>query len=100
MPAGITFDSWADLWKPELKGKLSAPDFDTSHLVVVAAKLEGGDAATWEKGQDKLKALKPNFKAFYANDAASQQLHAERRGAGAGDAVDERLLHREPGREP
>jgi putative spermidine/putrescine transport system substrate-binding protein len=73
-PAGIKFDSWADLWKPELKGKLSAPDFDTSHLVAVAAKLEGGDPATWEKGQAKLKALKPNFKAFYANDAASQQL--------------------------
>lgn len=74
VPAGITFSSWADLWKPELKDKLSAPDFDASHLVVVAAKLEGGDAATWEKGQARLKALKPNFKAYYANDAASQQL--------------------------
>jgi putative spermidine/putrescine transport system substrate-binding protein len=74
MPAGVKFDSWADLWKPELKAKLSAPDFDTSHLVAVAAKLEGGDAASWEKGQARLKALKPNFKAFYANDAASQQL--------------------------
>ncbi len=40
----------------------------------MAAKLEGGDPATWEKGQARLKALKPNFKAFYANDAASQQL--------------------------
>lgn len=74
VPAGITFDSWADLWKPELKDKLSAPDFDTSHLIAVAAKLEGTDAAHWEKGQAKLKALKPNFKAYYANDAASQQL--------------------------
>jgi putative spermidine/putrescine transport system substrate-binding protein len=74
VPAGIKFDSWADLWKPELKGKLSAPDFDTSHLVAVAAKLEGADAANWEKGSAKLKALKPNFKAYYANDAASQQL--------------------------
>ena len=74
VPAGIKFDSWNDLWNPELKGKISAPDFDASHLVVVAAKLEGGDAATWEKGSDKLKALKPNFKAYYANDAASQQL--------------------------
>jgi putative spermidine/putrescine transport system substrate-binding protein len=74
VPAGIKFDSWADLWKPELKGKLSAPDFDTSHLIAVAAKLEGADAAGWEKGTAKLKALKPNFKAYYANDAASQQL--------------------------
>jgi putative spermidine/putrescine transport system substrate-binding protein len=74
VPAGVKFNSWADLWNPELKGKLSAPDFDTSHLVAVAAKLEGGDPASWEKGQARLKALKPNFKAFYANDAASQQL--------------------------
>lgn len=72
----IKFDSWADLWKPELKGKLAAPDFDPSHIIAVAAMLEGGDAAHWEKGQAKLKALKPNFKAFYTNDANSQQLLA------------------------
>lgn len=74
VPAGMTFTSWNDLWNPALKGKISAPDFDASHLVVVSAKLQGGDAASWEKGSDKLKALKPNFKAYYANDAASQQL--------------------------
>jgi putative spermidine/putrescine transport system substrate-binding protein len=74
VPAGITFDSWADLWKPELKGKLAAPDFDASHLIAVAAKLEGADVTDWEKGQARLKALKPNFKTFYSNDAASQQL--------------------------
>lgn len=73
---GIKFDSWADLWKPEMKGKLASPDFDPSHLVVVSAMLSGGDAASWEKGQDKLKALKPSFKAFYTNDANSQQLIA------------------------
>src|SRR4029078_3866314 len=27
----MTFASWADLWKPEMKGMLSAPDFDPSH---------------------------------------------------------------------
>jgi len=73
---GVTFASWADLWKPEMKGKLAAPDFDPSHLIVVSALLSGGDAATWEKGQGKLKELKPNFKAFYTNDANSQQLIA------------------------
>src|SRR5258706_2358656 len=71
---GMKFESWEDLWKPDLKGKIAAPDFDASHLVAVAAKLEGGDAASWEKGQAKLKALKPNFNSYYANDAASQQL--------------------------
>jgi putative spermidine/putrescine transport system substrate-binding protein len=74
LPAGITFDSWAELWKPELKGKVAAPDFDASHLIAVAAKLEGADAATWDKGQSLLKALKPNFKSFYSDDAGSQQL--------------------------
>jgi putative spermidine/putrescine transport system substrate-binding protein len=73
---GIKFESWADLWKPEMKAKLASPDFDPSHLIVVAARLSGGDAATWEKGQEKLKALKPSFKAFYTNDANSQQLIA------------------------
>jgi putative spermidine/putrescine transport system substrate-binding protein len=72
----LKFQSWEDLWKPEMKGLLAAPDFDPSHLIVVAAMLSGGDAASWEKGQAKLKALKPNFKAFYTNDANSQQLIA------------------------
>jgi putative spermidine/putrescine transport system substrate-binding protein len=73
---GVSFDSWASLWSPEVKGKLAAPDFDPSHLIVVAAMLSGGDASTWEKGQAKLKALKPSFKAYYTNDANSQQLIA------------------------
>jgi putative spermidine/putrescine transport system substrate-binding protein len=72
----IAFGSWADLWKPEMRGNLAAPDFDPSHIIVVSAMLEGGDAATWEKGQARLKALKPSFKAFYTNDANSQQLIA------------------------
>lgn len=73
---GMTFESWADLWKPEMKGLLAAPDFDPSHIMVVAALLSGGDAAHWERGQEKLLALKPSFKAFYTNDANSQQLIA------------------------
>jgi putative spermidine/putrescine transport system substrate-binding protein len=73
---GATFASWADLWGPAVKGKLAAPDFDPSHLIAVSALLSGGDAATWEKGQAKLKELKPSFKAFYTNDANSQQLIA------------------------
>jgi len=73
---GVNVESWADLWKPAMKGKLAAPDFDPSHIIVVSALLSGGDAAQWEKGQDKLKQLKPSFKAYYTNDANSQQLIA------------------------
>lgn len=76
VPSSMSFDSWNDLWNPALKGKIAAPDFDPSHLIAVAALLSGGDAGSWEKGQDKLKALKPNFKAFYTNDANGQQLIA------------------------
>jgi putative spermidine/putrescine transport system substrate-binding protein len=72
----IKFDSWGDLWKPELKGKIAAPDFDPSHIIVAAAILSGGDAEHWQKGEAKLKELKPNFKAFYTDDANSQQLLA------------------------
>jgi putative spermidine/putrescine transport system substrate-binding protein len=72
----ISFESWADLWRPEMRGRLAAPDFDPSHIITVAAILEGGDASTWERGQARLRALKPNFKAFYTNDANSQQLIA------------------------
>lgn len=73
---GLTFESWEDLWAPEMKGKLAVPDFDPSHIIAVSARLSGADAANWEKGQEKLMELKPNFKAFYTNDANSQQLLA------------------------
>jgi len=73
---GATFESWDDLWKPDLKGKIASPDFDPSHIIAISAILSGSDPAHWEKGEAKLKALKPNFKAFYTNDANSQQLLA------------------------
>ncbi|GGF67018.1 ABC transporter substrate-binding protein [Azorhizobium oxalatiphilum] len=75
-PKDIKFDSWADLWNPKLKDSLAAPDFDPSHIITVAALLSGGSAADWQKGEKKLLELKPNFKAYYTNDANSQQLIA------------------------
>jgi putative spermidine/putrescine transport system substrate-binding protein len=76
LPKGVSFESWEGLWNPALKGMIASPDFDPSHVIAVAAKLSGGDAAHWEVGEDKLKALKPNYKAFYTNDANSQQMFA------------------------
>lgn len=74
LPEGVTFDSWNDLWSPELKGMVAVPDFDPSHIIAVAAKLEGVDIENWQDATDKLLALKPNLRAFYTNDANSQQL--------------------------
>ena len=73
---GAKFESWDDLWKTDLKGKIASPDFDPSHIIAISAILSGSDPAHWEKGEGKLRALKPNFKAFYTNDANSQQLLA------------------------
>jgi putative spermidine/putrescine transport system substrate-binding protein len=72
----IAFESWADLWQPAMRQRLAGPDFDPSHIICVSALLEGADAATWERGQARLRALKPSFKAFYTNDANGQQLIA------------------------
>src|SRR5438552_18244524 len=50
------------------------PDFDPSHIIAVSALLEGGDEKNWQKGQERLKQIKPNIAAFYATDARSQDL--------------------------
>ncbi|HTY78494.1 MAG TPA: ABC transporter substrate-binding protein [Candidatus Bathyarchaeia archaeon] len=65
---------WSDLWKPSLKGKIAMPDFDPSHIITIAALMEGGNETTWEKGQKKLLDLKPQIAAFFATDAQSQDL--------------------------
>lgn len=76
VPDGISFESWEDLWNPELEGTIGLPDFDPSHIIVISALLSGGDAASWEVGHDKLEALRPNIAAYYSSDAVSQQLMA------------------------
>ena len=65
---------WSDLWKPSLKGKIAMPDFDPSHIITIAALMEGGNELTWEKGQDRLRQLKPSVVAFFSTDAQSQDL--------------------------
>lgn len=65
---------WADLWEPRLKGKVGMPDFDPSHIITISALMEGGDETNWQKGQERLKRIKPNIAAFFATDARSQDL--------------------------
>lgn len=74
LPEGVTFDSWDDLWSPELAGMVALPDFDPSHIIAAAATLEGVEIADWREATDKLEALRPNIRALYTNDANSQQL--------------------------
>jgi putative spermidine/putrescine transport system substrate-binding protein len=65
---------WSDLWKPGLKGKIAMPDFDPSHIITIAALMEGGNEATWQKGEERLRQLKPSIVAFFSTDAQSQDL--------------------------
>jgi putative spermidine/putrescine transport system substrate-binding protein len=65
---------WADLWEPRFKGKIGMPDFDPSHIITISALLEGGDEINWQKGQERLKRIKPNVAAFFSTDARSQDL--------------------------
>jgi putative spermidine/putrescine transport system substrate-binding protein len=65
---------WADLWEPRFRGKIGMPDFDPSHIITISALLEGGDEVNWQKGQERLKRLKPSIAAFFATDARSQDL--------------------------
>jgi putative spermidine/putrescine transport system substrate-binding protein len=65
---------WAELWEPKYAGKIGMPDFDPSHIITVSAVLEGGNERDWQKGQARLKRLKPNIAAFFSTDAQSQDL--------------------------
>ena len=65
---------WSDLWKPSLKGKIAMPDFDPSHIITIAALMEGGNEVNWQKGEGKLKQLKESIAAFFSTDAQSQDL--------------------------
>jgi putative spermidine/putrescine transport system substrate-binding protein len=75
-PDQVPFEltKWSDLWDARLKGKVGLPDFDPSHIITIAALLDGGSETDWEKGQERLKKLKPNIAAFYSTDARSQDL--------------------------
>lgn len=72
--AGIEINSWEDLWKPELAGKIAIPDITTTNgpaIVSVAAEKAGvsiesdnGDAAFKE-----LESLKPNIVKTYSKSS-------------------------------
>jgi putative spermidine/putrescine transport system substrate-binding protein len=65
---------WSDLWKPSLKGKIALPDFDPSHIITIAALMEGGNEVNWQKGEGRLRQLKDSVAAYYSTDAQSQDL--------------------------
>lgn len=73
--------SWEDLWSPQMKGKVILPAFDPSSIIVASALLSGGNEFNWEKGWEKLKAIRENVVAFYATGI--QSIEMMRRGEAA-----------------
>ncbi|MBC8048948.1 MAG: ABC transporter substrate-binding protein [Chitinophagales bacterium] len=69
--AGIPeITSWADLWNPKLEGKVAVPDLSTimgRDFLVAAARLNGGDEKTLEKGVEKIATLKAH--SYYTSSA-------------------------------
>lgn len=69
--------SWNDLWRPELKGKVTISDIDLTHgiaFLVTAAELNGGSAKNVDPGFEAIKRLKPNIVKFYRTTAEETQL--------------------------
>jgi len=54
--------SWKDLWRPDVKGKLSMPNFPGAEgqaILLMAAKIWGGSEKNVDPGFEKIKELKP-----------------------------------------
>src|SRR5215470_7821981 len=60
--------SWADLWKPEWKGKLAIPDISGTsgqQFLMAATRLNGGSLENIDPGFEAIKRLKPNVQMMY-----------------------------------
>lgn len=73
--------TWDDLWKPEFKGQLVMLD-DAREVIGIALRAEGHtmnttDKAALEKAKERLKALKPNIKAFNSDSPKDLLLGGE-----------------------
>lgn len=72
--------SYADMWKPEYKGKISIPDINTTHgtmILMMAARNNGGSVANIEPGFAAIKRLKPSIVTFWNQHAQVSQLFTQ-----------------------
>jgi putative spermidine/putrescine transport system substrate-binding protein len=69
--------SWKDLWNPEYAGKIAIPDIvglGVWEILVIAARLNGGDETNLDPAFKALQALKPNIRKFYKSTVELAQL--------------------------
>jgi putative spermidine/putrescine transport system substrate-binding protein len=93
--------SWADLWKPEYKGKLAIPDISGTsgqQFLIAAARLHGGSLENIDPGFEAIKKLRPNVQMMYTQpdqliplfergDIAVAVWYTDRTGAAAAKGV-------------
>lgn len=90
-------ESFADLWNPALKGRVTIQSFSSTFafaFLVRINEMEGGDAArSFDPGFAKIKTLKPNIVAFHGAAAQMNQLFQQRQvwAAHAGSYVAQQL---------
>lgn len=61
--------SWLDLWRPELRNRISVQNMPTlggALMLVSAAIVHGGSQRNLEPGWQAMRALRPNIREFYA----------------------------------
>jgi putative spermidine/putrescine transport system substrate-binding protein len=73
--------SWADLWKPEYKGKVVLPDISITqgvYFVSIVSKMQtGNDLYNTDAAFEKIKSLRSNVLTFYtSHDQAAQLLNS------------------------
>jgi spermidine/putrescine-binding protein len=93
--------SWADLWKPEFKGKLAIPDISGTsgqQFLIAAARLHGGSLDNIDPGFEAIRKLKPSVQMMYTQpdqliplfergDIAVAVWYTDRTGAAAAKGV-------------
>ena len=82
---------WSDLWKPSLKGKIAMPDFDPSHIITIAALMEGGNEADVGEGAGAAQAAQAEHRRLLLHRRAEPGPDEDGPGAGAGDALGQRV---------
>ena len=72
--------SWADLWKPEFKGRVGITNLNSTlgtGFLVEIARMRGGSEQNIEPGFKALEELKPNLAAVAANPGALATLYQQ-----------------------
>jgi putative spermidine/putrescine transport system substrate-binding protein len=75
-------DSWLDLWRPELRGKIMLPASPLNSMVAVVlvsiARAMGGDERTVDEIFPKIAELKPHVRSFFGDPNQVTQLMERR----------------------